>query len=70
MKITDHAYIMRMRDVVFRPALTAMEAAMLPARLPRGMGALAHAKQREEACWGALGFTDRKSGSGKRSPWR
>lgn len=70
MKITDSAYITSMKDVVFRPALTAMEAAMLPAKLPRGMGALAHAKQREAACWGAPGFTGRKSGSGKRSPWR
>lgn len=32
------------REVVFTPALTPMEAAVLPAREPRPLGALHHAK--------------------------
>ena len=45
MKQYDAAYTARMADVIFQPALTPMEAAMLPARMPRRMGALRHARE-------------------------
>lgn len=67
MKITDYAYITRMRDVVFRPALMAMEAAMLPAQLPCALGALRHVRLREAEHWNAI---CRKSESGRHGPGR
>ena len=37
-------------DVIFRPALTPLEAAMLPARETRGYGALRLARQAFDCC--------------------
>ena len=75
MEITDHAYITRMRDAALQPALTALEAAMLPANLPRRTGALSYVKTREAEFWrfgrlGAEGITCRRSESGIRDPVR
>jgi len=70
MRITDAAYITSMKDIVFRPALTPLEAAMLPATMPRSMGALSHARYQEEEHWSRLCVTGKKSESGKRGPLR
>ena len=70
MNITDYAYIMRVKEVAFRPALEIFEAAMLPAELPRTAGALDYVRRREKECWKNLGVIGRRSGSGKRGPAR
>ena len=51
MNITDYAYITSVKDVAFRPALEMLEAAMLPAKMPRMMGALGYVRRREKECW-------------------
>ena len=50
MRITDSAYITSVKDVVFRPALEAFEAAMLPASEKKATGALAYVKRKEAEC--------------------
>lgn len=70
MNITDYAYIMRVKDVAFRPALELFEAAMLPAESPRVTGALGYVRRREKECWKNLSVIGRRSGSGKRDPAR
>lgn len=70
MRITDTAYITSVKDIAFRPALTPLEAAMLPAQMPRGMGALSHARYLEAERWRSLCVSGRKSASGKRGPLR
>ena len=70
MKITDMAYMTSVKDIAFMPALTPLEAAMLPARMPKRMGALGHARSKEALRWREAGLTGRKSGSGKHVPWR
>lgn len=40
----DDAVSLRSRDIAFQPALTPMEAAMLPALPPHRYGALAHVR--------------------------
>ena len=70
MKITDTAYMTSVKDVAFLPALTPLEAAMLPAKMPRRMGALGHLRQKEGRRWQAVGVTGRKSGSGIHGLWR
>jgi len=66
MRITDTAYITSVKEIAFRPALTPLEAAMLPAAMPRSMGALSHARRKEAERWRLLRVSGRKSGSGKR----
>ena len=70
MKITDMAYMTSVKDIAFMPALTPMEAAMLPAKMPRSMGALGHARRKAAQRWHEACVTGRRSGSGKRGPWR
>ena len=70
MRITDSAYITSVKDVVFRPALEAFEAAMLPAAEKKATGALAYAKRKEAEHWRFGEVTCRRSGSGRRGPAR
>ena len=70
MKITDFAYMTSVKDIAFMPALTMLEAAMLPAKMPRSMGALGYLRRREALRWSETGVTGRRSGSGKRGPLR
>ena len=70
MKITDFAYMTSVKEIAFMPALTMMEAAMLPARMPRRMGALRYVRCAQAQRWREAGVTGRKSGSGKHALWR
>ena len=53
MKITDFAYMTSVKEIAFMPALTMMEAAMLPARMPRRMGALRYVRCAQAQRWPA-----------------